>query len=204
MARKLKTYQTSLGFFDMALAAPTMKAALEAWGSTSNLFHQGFAKEVDDPDVIAATLSKPGVIFMRPVGSDGPFKEHADLPTDLSSGEAKGRTEKYRAKLSKKLSPKIDDNAARRAALEFTKEQKWRGAERRKKEAARTKERERRQEAIAKAQSTMDKAERDHDKRASTIETELAAFEKRSQAEHARWEQLKEKLESALRRARRD
>jgi hypothetical protein len=41
MARKLKTYQTSLGFFDLAVAAPSMKAALEAWGADSNLFHQG-------------------------------------------------------------------------------------------------------------------------------------------------------------------
>lgn len=31
MARKLKTYQTSLGFLDQAIAAPSMKAALEAW-----------------------------------------------------------------------------------------------------------------------------------------------------------------------------
>jgi hypothetical protein len=35
MARKLKTYQTSLGFFDQAIAAPSMKAALEAWGADS-------------------------------------------------------------------------------------------------------------------------------------------------------------------------
>jgi hypothetical protein len=33
MARKLKTYQTSLGFFDLAISAPSMKAALEAWGA---------------------------------------------------------------------------------------------------------------------------------------------------------------------------
>ena len=59
MARKLKTYQTSLGFFDLAIAAPSMKAALEAWGADSNLFHQGAAKESDDPNVIAATLKKP-------------------------------------------------------------------------------------------------------------------------------------------------
>jgi hypothetical protein len=45
MARKLKTYQTSLGFFDLAMAAPSMKAALEAWGADSNLFHHGAAKE---------------------------------------------------------------------------------------------------------------------------------------------------------------
>jgi hypothetical protein len=35
MARKLKTYQTSLGFFDLAIAAPSMKAVLEAWGRTA-------------------------------------------------------------------------------------------------------------------------------------------------------------------------
>jgi hypothetical protein len=61
MARKLKTYQTSLGFFDQAIAAPSMKAALEAWGADSNLFHQGAANESDDPDVITATMKKPGI-----------------------------------------------------------------------------------------------------------------------------------------------
>ena len=65
MARKLKTYQTSVGFFDLAIAAPSMKAALEAWGSETNLFHQGFAKETDDPAIVAATLAKPGVVLRR-------------------------------------------------------------------------------------------------------------------------------------------
>jgi len=80
MARKLKTYQTSLGFFDQAIAAPSMKAALEAWGTKTNLFHQGVAKEVDDPDIIAATMRKPGVILKRPIGSNGPFKEMRTCP----------------------------------------------------------------------------------------------------------------------------
>ena len=31
MPRKLKTFQTSLGFYDLAIAAPSMKAALEAF-----------------------------------------------------------------------------------------------------------------------------------------------------------------------------
>jgi hypothetical protein len=30
MARKLKTYETSLRFFDQAIAAPSIKAALQA------------------------------------------------------------------------------------------------------------------------------------------------------------------------------
>ena len=95
MAKKLKTYETSLGFFDLAIAAPSMKAALEAWGADSNLFHQGAAKQSEDPDVVAATMAKPGVMLKRPVGSNGSFKEHAELPTNL--GDATARPSKAAA-----------------------------------------------------------------------------------------------------------
>ncbi|MDB5580785.1 MAG: cell envelope biosis protein TolA [Bradyrhizobium sp.] len=202
MARKLKTYQTSLGFFDMAIAAPSMKAALEAWGSKSNLFHQGFAREVDDPDVIAATISKPGVILRRPVGSDGPFEEDAELPSDLSREKVKGPSKKHRTKPDKPASRKIDDQAARKAASAYEREQKQRESQRRKEEAASAKERERREQAIAKAQSAIDEAERAHEQRAGKIDTERAALEQCSQAEDERWERQKKKLEIALRRAR--
>lgn len=74
MARKLKTYQTSLGFYDQAIATHSMKAALEVWGADSNLFHQGAAKETDDPEIVAATMAKPGVVLKRPVGSNGPSR----------------------------------------------------------------------------------------------------------------------------------
>jgi hypothetical protein len=65
MPRKLKVYQTSLGFFDLAIAAPSMKAALEAWGAGSNLFHQGVAKESNDRKVIDAAMKKPGTICRK-------------------------------------------------------------------------------------------------------------------------------------------
>lgn len=32
-----------MGFFNLAIAAPSMKAALEAWGTKNNLFHLEFA-----------------------------------------------------------------------------------------------------------------------------------------------------------------
>jgi hypothetical protein len=48
----------------------------------------------------------------------------------------------------------------------------------------------------------LDKAEQGHAKRAAAIQAELEALEKRSQAEKARWENEKERLEAALRRAR--
>jgi hypothetical protein len=196
MARKLKSYQTSLGFYDLALAAPSMKAALKP---ESNLFHQGVAKESKDPEVVAATMAKPGVILRRPVGSNGPFAEHAALPTDLSDDEVNGRPKKPRAKPKKQPPRKTDDS---QAALEYERAERQRESERRKEEAARAKERQRREQAIAKAQAALEKAEREHDTRASAIEAERAAVEKRSQAEDARWEKQKQKLHLALRRAR--
>src|SRR4051794_36274472 len=178
MARKLKTYETSLGFFDQAIAAPSMKAALEAWGTKTNLFHQGVAKEVDDPEVVAATMRKPGVILRRPIGSNGPFKEHADLPTYLPGGKVKRRPAKLAAKLKHQPPRQNDDKAARNAALAFEREQSRRESERRKEEAALVQDRERRERSVAKAQAAIQDAQRDHDKRASLIEAKRAAIDK--------------------------
>jgi len=202
MARKLKTFQTSLGFYDLAVAAPSMKAALEAWGAGSNLFHQGVAKETDDPDVVAATMSKPGVVLKRPAGSNGRFGEHADLPSDLGSGNSGTRPQTRRSKPPKRTAPKISEAAARKAAADFDKEQKRREAERRREEAARQKDRERREKATAKAQAALDTAEREHAKRAADLQAEAEAIEKRSRAEDDRWEKERERLQAALRRAR--
>jgi hypothetical protein len=203
MARKLKTYQTSLGFFDLAMAAPSMKAALEAWGADSNLFHQGAAKESHDPDVIAATMAKPGVVLRRPVGTDRPFNEHAELPTDLGVGGPRKAARKSKGPKAKKRSSRpVDKGAERKAALGYEREQSRRELERAKEEAGRQKERKRRQQAVDKAQAALDKAEQEHAKRAAAIQAEVEALEKRSQAEKARWDKEKERFEAALRRAR--
>ena len=187
MARKLKTYQTSLGFFDLAIAAPSMKAALEAWGADSNLFHQGAAKESDDPDVIAAAMAKPGVVLRRPVGTDRPFSEHAELPTDLGGGGPTKAVRKSKGHQAKEPSSRpVDKAAERKAALAFEKEQKRRQLEQAKEETARQKDRERRQLAVDKAQAALDKAEQQHTKRAAAIQAEMEAIEKTSQAEKTR------------------
>jgi hypothetical protein len=204
MARKLKTYQTSLGFFDLAIAAPSMKAALEAWGADSNLFHQGAAKESDDPDVIVAAMAKPGIVLRRPVGSEGSFSEHAELPTNLgdAAGPRKLGRKWARSKAKKLPARPVDKAAERKAALAYELEQRRRQSERAREEAARQKERERLQQAVDQAQAALDKAEREHAKRAAAIQTESEALEKRSRAEETHWNKKKEGLKAALRRAR--
>jgi len=202
-ARNLKTYQTSLGFFDLAIAAPSMKAALEAWGADSNLFHQGAAKESHDPDVIAATMARPGVVLRRPVGSDGSFSEHAELPTDLGGGRPTKAVRKLKGPRARQPSSRpVDKVAERKAAFDYERERRSRELERAKEEAARQKERERRQQAVDKAQAALDGAAQEHARRAAVIQAEVDALEKRSQAEKARWNKEKERLEAALRRAR--
>jgi hypothetical protein len=116
-----------------------MKAALEAWGADSNLFHQGAAKESDDPDVIAATLKKPGVILRRPVGSDGSFGEHAGLPAHLGDSERPAARRSKGRKAKKPTSRPVDKAVERKAAVAFEKEQERRDRERAREEAAKQK-----------------------------------------------------------------
>ena len=201
MAKKLKTYETSLGFFDLAIAAPSMKAALEAWGADSNLFHQGAAKQSEDPDVVAATMAKPGIMLKRPVGSNGPFKEHAALPKNLGQDGRKKPAHKPSAKAKK--SPAQPDKAAdRKAAQAYERERQRREREEAKEEAARQKERERRQQAIDKAQTALEKAEQEHTRRAAALRAEIEAIEKKLKAEDADWDEEEGRLKAALRRAR--
>jgi hypothetical protein len=67
----------------------------------------------DDPDVIAATMAKPGVVLRRPVGSQGPFRERADLPTHLVDEEPKRRSRRASAKPKKRQSSKRRGRSAR-------------------------------------------------------------------------------------------
>ena len=202
MARKLKTFTTSAGFFDLAVAAPSMKAALEAWGSRSNLFQHGFAKVSDDPKIVAATMAHPGVVLRRPVGTTGAFSQHAELPTDLPAGKAKQAPAKRPTKRPQPPTKAVDDKTAREAARAFEKEQKRRDNERRREEADRRKELERRERAVAAAEAALEQARQDHEARVEDIEKDRAALDRRSQAEDARWRKKKEELEAGLRKAR--
>lgn len=198
MVKKLKTYQTSIGFFDLAIAAPSMKAALEAWGADSNLFHQKFAWEADDPDVVAATLRHPGVVLKRPVGSKGAFTDSAELPRTVTSKAL----EKTRAAPAKQPAPKADNAAAKKAAAAYEREQARREAEERRDEARQAKARERRDAAVAEATKALTEAERKHHDAAQAIEAEREAIEARARDEDAQWQAQQTKLKAAVRRAR--
>lgn len=96
-AQKLKVYRTPIGFHDAYVAAPSQKAALEAWGSDANLFARGLAEIVTDDALTREPLQQPGKIIKRLRGSED---EHlAALPADMpkpkqprSAGRSSSRT----------------------------------------------------------------------------------------------------------------
>lgn len=80
MPRALKIFKTHIGFYDLIVAAPSMKAAAEAWQAHPRIFAQGFAAVTSEPDAVKAALEQPGVVLRRPHGQSGPYKAEPDKP----------------------------------------------------------------------------------------------------------------------------
>jgi hypothetical protein len=94
----------------------------------------------------------PGVVLKRPVGSKEPFKEQAELPSDLAGDRGSKKSgRKSRGRKAQEPSRRGNDQTAgRNVALAFEKEHNRRAREREMEEAALEKEREGRQHAMDK------------------------------------------------------
>jgi len=118
MARKLKTFVTESGFFELAVAAPSMKAALRDWGIDVNLFQQGLARQTNDPAIVAAAEQRPGTVLRRPIGSKASFGESVELPK-LKGAPAGGRSQsKAKTSIGEKAKAKPARHPAARRAPE--------------------------------------------------------------------------------------
>lgn len=202
---KLKTYITNLGFFELAIAAPSMKAALEAWGMSHNAFQHGFAKQTDDPAIVAATTSRPGVVLKRAVGASGAFKEDAELPDALPNirppaRASKSSTPSVKAPAKRKQSPKSERGRA--AILSFEKARRAREKARAKEEAKLAKQRSERQRATDKAEAALEQAREAHERAIAAIEQEQEKLDRKSEKENTRWEAQRKNLAQAVERAR--
>lgn len=202
MARKLKVFTTSAGFFDLAVSAPSMKAALESWGAGANLFHQGFAQQTDDPAVVKATMAQPGVVLRRPVGTDQRFTEEAEASEASFRGKVAKKPKAARPKqkpVSEKPSSRKEERAA---AVAFEKERDRREHRERQEAAARRKDAARRDRVLAAATTALEKAEARHEAIVAEIEEARAALDAKADREAGRWRREREKLEERLREAR--
>jgi len=84
--RKLKVFRTAIGFHDAYVAAPSQKAALEAWGSSHDLFARGEAELVEDAKLAAEPLAHPGQVIKRLRGTAE--QQLAALPAGTSRKSA--------------------------------------------------------------------------------------------------------------------
>jgi hypothetical protein len=99
-SRKLKVYRTSAGFHDAYVAAPSQKAALEAWGVDRNLFALGMAEVVSDPALSKEPLSKPGTVIKRPRGTE------AEQIAALSAPKGRNRRSRDKSEVRRRALPR--------------------------------------------------------------------------------------------------
>jgi colicin import membrane protein len=207
MARKLKTFVTNLGFFELAIAAPSMKAALEAWGMSHNAFQHGFAKQTDDAAIIAQTMAHPGTVLKRAVGSSGAFTENAALPKTLPNikppkQERAEKKTKAKTKAKRPAKPHQDRAAVLSFEAARKKRDKQRAEEEAREEAKAEKERAARKRATGKAQAALDDAQDAHAQTIAAIDKEREKLDRRADREEERWDAQRRKLMQAVERAR--
>lgn len=115
-AMKLKVFRIPIGFHDAYVAAPSQKAAIEAWGSDADVFRRGEAELVTDPKLTKGPLARPGEIVKRLRGTAAEqiaALGDADLPAPRrAKGEAKVRP---RTRPEPKPSPKPKPRPSRAA-----------------------------------------------------------------------------------------
>jgi hypothetical protein len=125
---KLKVFRTSVGFDDAYVAAPSRKAALEAWGAGTDLFAAGAAEPVTDPALMKSALERPGEVVrvsrgsaaeqIKALGRITKKKPGPRIPGSRSRGRKSGTTkaEKRRPKPSRAGVEKAEKAVARAKA----------------------------------------------------------------------------------------
>ncbi|EZP70700.1 hypothetical protein ACFOKF_24060 [Sphingobium rhizovicinum] len=91
MAPRLKLFRTPIGFHDAYVAAPSQKAALQAWGADADLFARGIAESIDDPKLLAEAAQKPGTVIKRARGTAAEHLASAAKPMKATPRKAEGR-----------------------------------------------------------------------------------------------------------------
>jgi hypothetical protein len=169
--KQLKVFRTPIGFHDAYVAAPSQKAAMEAWGSDKDLFSRGEAELVTDPKLTAEPLAAPGVVVKRLRGT---AEEHiAALPASV---EKRAPTKK-KAALKKEQAPR-QSRAALDSAERALAEAAERQAEEMKALAKRAAELARERRALAKAQAEeMERLGSKRDKAAAAYEEAIVRWE---------------------------
>lgn len=159
---KLKVFRMPVGFHDAYVAAPSQKAAAEAWGTDTAVFTRGEAEVVTDPKLAEEPLASPGKVIKRLRGSAA--EQIAALAADEPS-EAKAKSAKAKPPKPRPSRAALDEAEQALADAEARQEEERRALAEREAELAREraviekKQRDERQ----KLQARRDKAEAAYD-----------------------------------------
>ena len=137
--QKLKVFSTPIGFHDALVAAPSQKAALEAWGAATNLFSQGSAHVVTDPQLTKVPLENPGQVVKVLRGSKAEqlaalnkqklAKPSKRAPAEVLPSRAKPRAAKPSRAAVTKAEDKLEKLADRQASEREKQETQLRSVE---------------------------------------------------------------------------
>ena len=173
--KQLKVYRTPIGFHDAYVAAPSMAAALRAWGTDTNLFARGVAEVVDDPKLTAAPLASPGEVIKV---ARGTAAEHiAALPKAKAKPAAKEAASAPTAERSKPEAAPKPKPRPKRDALDAA------------------------EAALAELEGTQRAERRELDRREAELRRERAALERAQAGARAKLEAARDKAERAYREA---
>lgn len=179
-ATKLKVYRTPIGFHDAYVAAPSQKAAIEAWGSDKDVFQRGRAELVTDPELTKEPLANPGKVIKRLRGTEaeqiaalGEVSEPEKRPKKNAKAEPEERAEAKPARKTKAKPPPKPKPRPSRARLDEA------------------------EQALAEAEARHDEALRDLREREAALVHERKAVETKQDAERERLEAQRDKAEAA-------
>lgn len=172
MARgaKLKVYRIPVGFHDAYVAAPSQKAAAEAWGTDTSVFARKEAELVHDAALTAEPLAHPGRVIKRLRGTaaeqiaalgraGGPTAK--SQPTKARGKAAKPKPRPSRAKLEEAEQALADAEARHEAErAELAKREAELARERRAMEKKQARERERLEARRDKAEASYNQSMR--------------------------------------------
>jgi hypothetical protein len=149
---KLKVFITSDGLTDYVVATTSRPKALAAWGVHQDLFKDGAAREIDDPELVKAATAKPGEVLERRAGSAAQLKALKAAPAPKKKEPSKAAL-KQAAELEAQLSALEDRWADQAAALQKARDDL--DAREAREQAAHEAERARLSERLAKARARL-------------------------------------------------
>ncbi len=166
------------GFHDAYVAAPSQKAAVEAWRADKDVFARGVAELVTDPALTEEPLARPGEIVKRLRGTAAEqIAALGDVPEPAAAKRAKAAQTSTRAPRPAKPPPLKPKPRPSRAALDTV------------------------EAALAEAEARQVEALRAMEERQAALHRERAALTAKHDTERERLQARQAKAEAAYQEA---